>query len=50
MKISELQAKLEDLKAEHGDIDTVVQTLAHSWEPDPVVKQTPYGKVLRLNP
>lgn len=50
MKISELQAKLEKLKAEHGDIQTKVQSLSHVWDPEPMVRQALSGKVVLLNP
>ncbi len=55
MKISDLIAILETIKAKHGDIEVKVQTLSHVWDPDPIVResQTGYGKHLDwvlLNP
>ena len=50
MTISQLIAKLEELKKEHGDITVVVQTLTHLWLPEPTVRKATSGKVVLLNP
>lgn len=50
MKISELIAELETIKFKHGDIDVKVQTLTHTWPPEPEVKGTPNDSWVLLNP
>ncbi len=50
MKISELVAQLERIKAEQGDMEIVVQTLTHLWAPEPTVRKSTTGKVVLLNP
>ena len=54
MKLSQLIAQLEALKAEHGDIPVKVQTLSHRWDPEPVIRPIGVGegtqKWVLLNP
>lgn len=38
MKLSVLIKKLEAFKAKHGDIETRVQSLSHTWSPEPELR------------
>lgn len=38
MKLSVLIKKLQDIKAKHGDIETRVQSLSHTWSPEPELR------------
>lgn len=48
-KISELMAQLEALKAKYGDIPIRVQSITHTWEPEPAFKKHPEPHII-LNP
>lgn len=50
MKISELEKLLAGIKAKHGDIPVVVQTLSHVWDPEPEVRGDDHDKRVLLNP
>ncbi len=51
MKISELVKQLEAIQKEHGDLPVRVQSLSHTWDPEPTIQRRG-GKVVRvmLNP
>ena len=51
MKLSDLIKQLQDLQTKHGDLPVKVQTLSHSWPPEPVAR--PIGgepEFILLNP
>jgi len=50
MKLSELIDSLIKLKDEHGDLPVRVDSLSHSWQPEPEVKTRAGEKVVILNP
>lgn len=50
MKLSELIKQLDAMKTEHGDLPVKVQTLTHTWAPEPVVRGTIPTKYVLLNP
>ena len=49
MNISDLMKKLEEFKAKHGDLPVRVETLSHTWAPDPVIRKVGEVKFLVLN-
>jgi hypothetical protein len=50
MKISELVKILEELKAEHGDVKVLIQSLSHTWPPEPEIKKADRTHYVLLNP
>jgi hypothetical protein len=49
MNISDLIKLLEEYKAKHGNIPVRVETLSHTWAPDPVIKKAGEVTYLVLN-
>lgn len=53
MKLSDLVKELQAIEAKHGDLDVVIESPTHSWEPEPTVRtsKNPRGyKFVLLNP
>lgn len=51
MKISDLEQILTELKTKHGDVPVAVQTLSHTWDPEPEIRENHYSeKYVLLNP
>jgi len=49
MKIDELIKELEKIKKEYGNLETRVQSMSHTWPPDPTVRGV-VTKYVLLNP
>jgi hypothetical protein len=50
MKISDLIQQLEVLKAKHGDLPVRVQSLTHTWDPEPELRPRGKPTFVLLNP
>jgi len=52
VKLSELIEELERIRNKHGDVPVLVQTLSHSWAPEPEVREAHASKAkfVLLNP
>lgn len=48
--ISELILQLENIKKEHGDIPVRVNSMSHTWNVEPEVKERNGIKFVLLNP
>lgn len=49
MTISDLIARLKEIRKQHGDIQVRIDSLSHTWTPDMAVRERAGEKVLVLN-